>query len=149
MHALSSPTPNWIVGKSAAGGTVEPTEMGRLVPQQDVFLHAQVRREGQFLVNHGHPVAARMQRIVRDKWPPIQFDDARVRTKRAAENLHQCALARAIFANENMDLPGSDRKGNVFQSLRGAEAFLHGGHAQARDGFCGCIHHFFVAGRNV
>ena len=100
-------------GQFAATGAVEPAEARRLLAQQDVLLHAQVRSQRQLLVNHRHAAAPRVQGIGRDERPSVEFDRAGVRLMGAAEDLHQGAFTRAVFADQDMHLAGGDFKGNI------------------------------------
>ncbi len=78
--------------------------------QHDVFHHAEVRRQRQFLVDHRDAGPARVERIARRKRLAGQPHRAAVRRERACENRHQRALARAVLADERAHLARRHRE---------------------------------------
>jgi hypothetical protein len=114
-----------LTGEFAPAGTIQPAEARRFLAEQNIFLHAQMRRQRQLLINHGDAAAPRVERIGRHEGLAVEFDCARIRTVRAAEDFHQRAFARAIFPDQDMHLARGDLKGNILEGARGAEAFLH------------------------
>ena len=64
-------------------------------------------------------------------WPSSSIVAA-IRRVRAAEDLHQRALARAILADERVDLAGRDLQRNATQRPRRAESFANAGEFETR-----------------
>ena len=50
------------------------------------------------------------------------------------QDFHQRAFARAVLADERMDLAGCNLERNIFERAGGAKTLLHLAHAQARCG---------------
>gem|GEM_PF-5332319 len=76
--------------------------------QADIFGDAEIRRDGQFLVDHCHARAAGSDRIARAKWLTLDRDRPRIGADRAAEDLHQGAFASAIFTDQGVNFPSRD-----------------------------------------
>ena len=91
-----------------------------------------MRRQVQLLVDHGDSAMPRVERIGRHKGLAIQLDVAGLGAVSSAEHFHERALARAVLANERMDLAGSDSEGNILQGASGSEALLHPAHLETR-----------------
>src|SRR5437773_4217667 len=119
-----------LVCERASAGTVQPAEALRLFPQQNVFRHREMRREDEFLIDHRYAAAPGVRRVPGNERLPIQLDHSSVRFVCAAEDLHQRAFARAVLADERVHLGGLHLEGDVFESVRGAEAFAHTRHSQ-------------------
>ena len=86
-------------------GAIEPTELRRFCTEQDIFLHAQVWREVQLLVNHRDAATPRVVRVLWSEWRAVYLDAAVVRAIGAAENFHQRAFTRAILTHKRVNLP--------------------------------------------
>jgi hypothetical protein len=89
-----------------------------------------VRRERQFLIDHGDAAPARLawaRRLVR---LPVEDHPAGVRRDGAAEYLHECRLAGTVFADERVDFAGAQFQVDTAQGLRRAEVLGNAGHRQ-------------------
>ena len=109
---------------------VDPAQPAGLGAQQDVFLRGEMEREIQLLIDHRHALQARVVRILRHVGLAAELHRAGIGRVRAAEDFHQRALARAVFADERVHLAGRDLERHAAQSARGAEAFLDAGQPQ-------------------
>jgi hypothetical protein len=121
-------------GQFAAAPPPQPAAGGRLGAEKDVLLHAEVRGEVQFLINHRDAALPGVQWIARHEGLAVELERAGVRLIRAAQDFHERALARAVFADERVNLARRHRERNVPQRRRRPERFADGGHLQARGG---------------
>jgi hypothetical protein len=80
---------------------------GRGLAEEDVLGHRQVRNQAQFLVDRADADLACPQRTVELDRSAIEENLAGVGANRAAENLHQRRLARAVLARHHVDLSGT------------------------------------------
>ena len=64
---------------------------------------------------------------------PVQPDLAFVRQIEAVENLHQGGFARAVLAEQRVNLAGADVKGDVIAGEHPGKAFDDPGHLQGVD----------------
>ena len=118
-----------LAGQGPALAAVDPAVASRFFAQQDVLLDAEVRCQVEFLVDHRDPASTRVQRVRRPEGRALEFDVARVRHIGPAENLHQRALAGAIFADQRVDFARPDLQRDILERTRGAEALAHFDHA--------------------
>ena len=118
-------------GEIATPGAVQPAEARGLFTEQNVFLHAQVGREVELLVNHRDAALARVQRVRRAERLAIERDASGVGLIRAGEDFHQRAFARAVLADERVRLAGCDGQCDAPQRVRGTEGLAHAGHFEA------------------
>jgi hypothetical protein len=84
------------------------------------------------LIDHAHTTTPRVQRIARRERLPVEFDFPAVRRVRAAENFHQCTLARTVLADERVHFTGRDFERHASQCLRRAEGFANAGKSKPR-----------------
>ena len=75
----------------------------RFDPHHDVLANREMRKQREFLVNQGDATRARFERIRRQKSLTFNFHRALIWFQQTREHVHQCALARAVFADERMD----------------------------------------------
>ena len=85
---LMAQLPEGLLCEGAPARTVQQAKAVRLFTQQHVFLHGQMRREGEFLINHGDAAAASVQRVRRGKWMAVEFNLPGVGNISAAQNFH-------------------------------------------------------------
>ena len=119
-----------LAGQRALPGAVQPAKSMRLFAEHDVFRDTQMGSEIQLLVNHGNAAPTGVQRVPGNERLPVQLDLSAVRLAGAAEDFHQRAFARPVLADERVNFGGLNLEGNVFERVRGAEAFAHTRHSQ-------------------
>ena len=81
-----------------------------LLAEHDVGLDRQVGRQRQLLIDHGHAARQGLARAARRVGLARERHRARVGPIRAAEDLHQRALARAVLADQGADLARVDAR---------------------------------------
>ena len=95
---------------------VEQTgKAGRLVGQQQVLRHAEIRNQGEFLEGCLHAQPVRIARAAHAHLFAEQADHAAVRANQAAEDLDGGGLSRPVFPQKRMHLPGSDAVRHAFE----------------------------------
>src|SRR5438045_9717765 len=72
-------------------------------------------------MNHGDTGRARVAYRSKTGLPPIEHETAGEFRMHAGDDLHQRALARAVLADETMDLAGGEREVDPTQRLDAAE----------------------------
>ena len=82
----------------------------RLLAQKDVFSNGELLDHAQFLVDHPDAGRDRIAGGMEAYLLPIQAHRALILRMYAGDDLHQCALARAVFANQAVNLSGTERK---------------------------------------
>jgi len=127
------------LGQRRAGGPVHagpPDEASarRLHAEQDVLGHGQVGRERELLVHHRHAAAARVHRVAGLIRRALEAHRPGVGHQRARQDLHQRALARAVFADDGVHLAGRHRQPHAVEGRGGSEALADAGENQARVG---------------
>ncbi len=95
--------------------------IGRLAAEKHVLGHCKIRRDAQFLMHHGDAGPVRVACGAKAGLSPVQQETAGKFRMHAGDDLHQRALARAVFADETVDLAGRQRKVHATQSLDTAE----------------------------
>jgi len=129
---------------------------GRLVAAETKVLeHAHAFGKARLLMQEREPVALRLTRPERQPDArSVHLHRARIGRVVAGENLDQGRLARAVLADEGMDLAGQDGQIDAGESLRAAEALgepahLEEGAGPRRSGSLCCgrlyaaVRHFF------
>ena len=97
-------------------------------PSMTLASTRQVRRQGQLLVDHRHAGRSCLARpLGRVRLAP-QRHRARVGPDRAAEDLHQRALARPVLADQGMDFARVDAQRDAVESPRRPERLGHPRH---------------------
>ncbi len=119
------------LGQAAALAVVDPTKRRRLAAKQDVFLHRQIGREVELLINHRHAAVARVQRIAWLKRLAVEREAAGIRPVRAAEHFHQRAFACTVFTDERVNFPGGDLEAHAVERNGRPEALGHPVDSQA------------------
>src|SRR5438067_1136483 len=76
----------------------------RVAAQKNVFRHAQLRHQRQFLVHKADAQRLRLPWIVEPDGPPFPADFSRIRLHYATHDIHERRLARAILAHQRMHL---------------------------------------------
>src|SRR5437879_10061575 len=90
-------------------------------------------------MNHGDTGRARVAYRSKTGLPPIQHETARELRMHAGDDLHQRALAGAVFADETMDLAGGEHEVNATERLDAAEGLRD--LLQFEDGRAALRHH--------
>ena len=93
----------------------QPGRVVQLAAEIDVLGDGQLGDQVELLVDDGDPVALGVARAVQHQRLAVHRQLARVVRVRAAEDLHQRALARPVLADDGVDLPGGDVEGHVVQ----------------------------------
>ena len=101
----------------------EAEAVGRLVPEKYVLGHRQVGRDAQFLMHHGDAGRMGVARRAKPGLPAVQHETAREFRMHPGDDLHQRAFARAVLADETMDLAGGKREVDPAKRLDTAEGF--------------------------
>ena len=70
--------------------------------------------------------------LVRTKRHAVEFDRAGVGAARAAQDIHQRALAGAVFADQRVRFAGRHRKESRRAAPRFAERFAYASHRESR-----------------
>jgi hypothetical protein len=96
--------------------------------EHDIGLDAQMRRKGQLLVNHGDAGRSRIARpLGRVRLAP-EHHLARIRPDRAAQDLHERALARPILTDQGMHISSVDAQRDAVKSASRPEPLGHPRH---------------------
>ena len=101
----------------------EAEAVGRLRPEKHVLGHRQVGRDAEFLMHHGDAGRVRVAHRSKPGLPAVQHETAREFRMHAGDDLHQRAFARAVLADETMDLAGGKREVDPAKRLDTAEGF--------------------------
>ena len=99
----------------------EAEAVGRLRAEKHVLGDRQVRRDAEFLMHHGDAGGEGVARRAEAGLPPVQHEAAGEFRMHAGDDLHQRAFARAVFADETMDLAGGKREVDPAKRLDAAE----------------------------
>src|SRR5258707_8736001 len=119
---------------------IEPAQVLRLNPQQDIFSHRKVWAERELLMNVGDAVASCIQRIGRTIRRALKRDRPGIRTDRCRENIHQRAFPGAIFPDDGANFSATHRKIHAIERERGPKAFLDARNFEQRR--FRCFHHW-------
>src|SRR5260370_9239757 len=102
---------------------VDGAERGRrLVAQEHVFGHREVRKQSGLLVNDGDPELTGVRRTVNLARGPVQVDATAVPLMYASEDFDERALARAILADQRVRLSRAELERDAVERLGRAEA---------------------------
>ena len=93
------------------------------VADDDIFGHGEMREKIQLLKNDADAAALRVEGIPQAGWRPVQENLTRIGTNYAGNHFPQCALARAIFADQGVDFTGEHTQAHFHQRLRAVEVF--------------------------
>ena len=99
----------------------EAEPIGRLRAEKHVLGHGQIGRDAELLMHHGDAGRARVARRAEAGLPAVEQETAGEFRMHAGDDLHQRALARAVLADETMDLAGGKREVDATQRLDAAE----------------------------
>ena len=99
----------------------ESESAGRLAAEEDIFGHAQIAQDAQFLMHHADSRIARGAGRTEMHLGPVEAHDAGVAGMHAGDDLHQRAFARTVFADEPVDLAAAQGKIHLAQRLDPAE----------------------------
>ncbi len=83
---------------------IDDSKTGAFRSQDDILGHGKVWAERKLLVDQRDSVAPRFQRRVRCVSLTEQSHRSIVRTEPSGKDVHQCALARPILADQRVDL---------------------------------------------
>ena len=100
----------------------EPRGLGRGEPEQDVLGDGHLRDQAQLLVDQGDPGFERSLGAAHLQWLAIDEDGALGRLEDPRQHPHQGRLARAVLADDRVDLPGQDLDVDAIHSNGTAEA---------------------------
>jgi len=102
--------------------------------QEQVVRHAHGADEREFLVDHRHAQRAGFQRVAGTRFASRDLNAALELRMDAAQDLHERALARAIFPRQHVRLPGQHRELDVLQDGDRAKPFGDPRHRYQRRG---------------
>ena len=106
------------------GPPVEHTAHARLLhAQDDVLGHREDRDEHEMLVHHADAERDGIVRAVDRDRSAADEDLALIRPQQPVHDVHQRALARAVFAQERVDLAGTQVEADVIVGQRAGEGF--------------------------
>ena len=112
---------------------VRNPEAARLVAEEDVLAHRQVRSERKFLVDDGDAIGPRGDRIAGcDRRAVDQDLAARIGRIGARENLHQGRFSRAVLAHQRVQFAGVNGKRDGLQRLHRVEGLADIAHFENR-----------------
>src|SRR4030095_12600897 len=100
----------------------------RLAPDEDVFGDRQVRREAQFLMHEADAERLGLRRVLRIDLPPVEDYLAAVLPRDSGEDLHQRGFARAVFADQRMNLAAPRREVHPGERPRAGEGLRYPSH---------------------
>ena len=83
---------------------LQEARLVRLHAEDDVFKHREALHELEVLMHHANAQCIGIVRIIDLDFHAILLDDALFRLIQAEQDAHQRGLARAVFAEERMDL---------------------------------------------
>ncbi len=107
----------------------DPAVAMRCCAEEDVFLHGKMGGEVEFLVDHGDAGAACVHGVLGLEVEAVEVDGAGVGGMGAGEDLHEGALAGAVFADQGVNLAGLDGEVDATKGLGGAESLADAGEA--------------------
>ena len=112
-------------GQFAAWAAGDPAEPGRFRAEQEIFLHREIARERRLLADNRDPFLPGLNRAFRSVGQAVEQHQTPVGLLRAAENVDQRALSRAVFAEQSMDFSRPDEKPHVAQRVGRAVVFVY------------------------
>ena len=95
----------------------------REAAQEDVLRHIHVGDQVEFLINDIHPHALCYARIEDLDLLSIEIDFPLIRRINAGKNLHQGRFPGAVFAQQDMGLPGFELEIHFVQSTHARKDF--------------------------
>ncbi|MNT22560.1 hypothetical protein D3C72_1579470 [compost metagenome] len=103
---------------------VQPAEARELVftAHEQVLCHRQVGQDRLLLVDHRDALGSRTTRAVKHDRLAVQLQVPLIRLIDAGENLHQCRLARTVFANQADDFMFADLQVDTLEDGDAIEA---------------------------
>ncbi len=117
---------------AAALERAEEPEARRLLAQQHVRFDTEVRRQHEFLVDHGHAAAPRLLRTRRRERPAVEQHVSGVRALGAAQHFHERRFAGAVLPDKGEHFAGAHFQIDRAQRHRRAETLVDAGHLQPR-----------------
>jgi hypothetical protein len=112
-------------------------------PHGDVLGHGEVGDQGWVLVGDGQPALAHRQRRRSADRLAVELDGAAVRLERAGRDGHQGRLARAVLAEQGVDLPGPGLERDALERVDPVEALPYAGQPEHLDALRGDCHGAF------
>jgi hypothetical protein len=103
----------------------------RLHAEHDVLLDRQVGSNRQLLIDHADATGAGVERISRPIDRPVKLHLAFIRRMGTGKHLHERALARAILADQRVDLARQDLQVDAPQRNRRTEGLADAPHDEA------------------
>src|SRR5690242_7935823 len=100
-----------------------PPSAAALQSEADVLGNREIRKERRLLINRRDPQrASETGRVVRDR-AAVYDQGCRVRLHSAGDDFDQRRFARAVFADQRVDLAGTQLERDLFQRLHSGEMF--------------------------
>ena len=96
---------------------VERQTARRLAAEKHVLRHREMRREHDLLVDQHDAATLGVDRTAQADFRPVEPELASARRQMPRQDFHQGRLARAIFADDRVDLAGCDREIDVGEDL--------------------------------
>ncbi len=115
-HLAGDRRPPPAVQEAAAGG---------LAPEHDVLGDAEVRDQGELLVDRAHPLVERLARRGQVDGAAADRDGPLVRAVDPRQHLHDGGLAGAVLPDEGVHLARRHGERGAADGVHGAEALVH------------------------
>jgi len=96
---------------------VQDSAASRLTTEKNVMGNVKVRAEVELLMDEGDSSGAGLPGAGEADRSSLKSDGALIGGDDASENLHQRALARSVFAHQNVNFPFAQIEGNGVQDL--------------------------------
>src|SRR6185436_12703457 len=106
----------------------EPRPPPWLAPEEDVLGHGQVRHQVELLVDDADPESQRGARARDHDRRATEPDRARVAAIYTREHLHERGLARAVLADQRMDLAGAELEPGLIERTHAGEGLVNALH---------------------
>ena len=108
----------------------KPVLLFQLAPDKHVFVNRQIIDEVQLLMDKRDARIQRLRRRIKLHLFAIQQNLARIRLQNAAQNIHQCRFARAVFAKQRTDFALAQLKAHGLEHFVGTKRFADSVHFQ-------------------
>ena len=119
-----------LLGTTVLVSLVQEESLGGLTADEDIVCNGQVLHQVQLLVNNANAfVLCILGSIDFDLLTEI-FNGTAVLGVDTGQNLHQCGLTGAVFADQTHDFTAADLKLSIIQRVNTGEVFLNALHLQ-------------------
>jgi hypothetical protein len=120
------------LGRFTNTAAVDPAAARRFVPQQNVLGDRQLRNEAQLLIDRRDAERLGVARRFDGGLAPLDLDGPPVAAVRAAQDLHQRRLARAVFPEQHVHFAMIQRESHPVERDHARKRFADIPHHQQR-----------------